>query len=149
MLHDPAGRTSPISLTRQGDAFSGSSARLTAPGNYRIEVTAVDSGGERLGDASASFEVMDQDLELNNPAADPDQMARLANLTREVGGRSVAPEELPGLLREIQQNPPPMVEEVLMKWQLADTWWDAWIALGSLLALLVCEWYLRKRWGLV
>jgi hypothetical protein len=149
VLHDPAGRTSPLSLTRQGDAFSGSSARLTAPGNYRIEVTAVDSGGERLGDASASFEIMDQDLELNNPAADPDQMARLANLTREVGGRSVAPEELPGLLREIQQNPPPMVEEVLMKWQLADTWWDAWIALGSLLALLACEWYLRKRWGLV
>ena len=41
-----------------------------------------------------------------------------------------------------------MVDEVLVKWQLADTWWDAWIALGSLLALLACEWYF-ERWGLV
>ncbi len=92
---------------------------------------------------------MDQDVELSNPAADPDQMARLANFTRESGGRVVAPEQLPALLEEIKQNPPKMVEEVLTRWQLADTWWDAWLVLACLVALLGTEWFLRKRWGLV
>jgi hypothetical protein len=41
------------------------------------------------------------------------------------------------------------VEQVLTKWQLADTWWDAWLVLGSFAALLTIEWFLRKRWGLV
>ena len=149
MLQGPDGQTSEVTLSRQGDQRSGSIDRLMTPGSYRLDVSAVDGAGQPLGNATASFEIMDQDLELGNPAADPDQMARLANLTRDSGGRAVAPEELPQLLRMIQQNPPPMVEEVLMKWQLADTWWDAWLALACLTVLLASEWYLRKRWGLV
>ena len=53
------------------------------------------------------------------------------------------------LLNEIKQSPPELVEEVLTKWQLADTWWDAWLVLSGLVALLTAEWCLRKRWGLV
>ena len=148
-LTGPDGQPTPVRLSRKGDEFAGVIDRLTQPGSYQISVTALDADGQQLGSATAHFEVMDQDVELSNPAADPDQMARLANLTRESGGRVVAPEQLPSLLKEIQQNPPQMVEEVLTRWQLADTWWDAWLVLGCLVGLLTVEWFLRKRWGLV
>ena len=148
-LTGPVGQPAPIRLAVKGEEFSGTIDRIIQPGSYQISVVAVDMSGQQLGTSTASFEVMDQDVELSNPAADPDQMARLANFTRESGGRVVAPEQLPALLEEIQQNPPKMVEEVLTRWQLADTWWDAWLVLACLVALLGTEWFLRKRWGLV
>ena len=102
-----------------------------------------------MGTCTTNFEVLDQDLELSNPAADPDQMARLANLTRDSGGQVVAPERLGELLAQLKQNPPKIVDEVLTRWQLGDTPQSAWAVLGCLTLLLGIEWFLRKRWGLV
>jgi hypothetical protein len=148
-LRGPAGTPTPLRLSRQGTDYAGTVDQIAQPGNYQINVTAVDAAGQQLGQTTAHFEVLDQDVEFANPAADPDQMARLANLTRESGGRVVASEQLAALLEEIKKNPPQLVEQVLTKWQLADTWWDAWLVLGSFAALLTVEWFLRKRWGLV
>jgi uncharacterized membrane protein len=148
-LVSPGGQRSSLALTRDGDEFTGRIDRLATPGNWRIEVTAAEADGPSLGSSSASFEVMDQDVELSNPAADPDQMERLAALTRDAGGKAVAPEQLSELLRQIQANPPELVQEVLTRWQLGDTWWDAWIMLIALVTLLGGEWFLRKKWGLV
>ena len=103
-----------------------------------------DAAGQQLGKTTAHFEVLDQDVEFANPAADPDQMAHLANLTRDSGGRAVASEQLAALLEEIKKHPPELVEEVLTKWQLADTWWDAWLVLGIFVGLLAIEWFLRS-----
>ncbi len=146
---DATGQSHPVRLSRQGDHFSGNIASVTNPGSARIDVVAQSAGGQPLGQATAMFEVMDQDIELSNPAADHDQMARLAHLTRDAGGRAVAPEQLADLLEQIQKHPPKMVEEVLTRWQLADTWWDAWLVLLCLTLLLGIEWFLRKRWALV
>ncbi len=139
----------PIPLSATEGEFRGLLDRISEPGSYQISVVATDKAGQQLGIATANLEVLDQDVELSNPAADPDQMERLASLTRQSGGRAVAPEQLPALLEEIRQNPPQMVEEVLTRWQLADTTWDAWLVLSCLVALLGVEWFLRKRWGLV
>lgn len=148
-LRGPDGSTTPLRLSRQAADYAGTIDRLTRTGDYQIDVTAVDSAGQSLGTATAHFEVLDQDVEFANPAADPDQMAHLADLTRDAGGRAVAPEQLAALLDEIKQNPPELVEEVLTRWQLADTTWDAWSVLGVFVGLLTLEWFLRKRWGLV
>lgn len=148
-LQGPDGGSSPLRLGRQGGDVTGALERAMAPGNYQLHVTAVDAAHQPLGAATAQFEVLDEDVEFANPAADPDQMMRLASLTRESGGRAVAPEQLPALLAEIQRNPPRLVEEVLTRWQLGDTSQDAWSALGCLVGLLTLEWFLRKRWGLV
>ena len=148
-LAGPDGQSTPLRLSRQGSDHVGTLERITQPGSYQINVTAADAAGQPLGQATAHFEVMDQDVEFANPAADPDQMARLADLTRDSGGRAVASEQLAALLEEIKQSPPELVEEVLTKWQLADTWWDAWLVLSCLAGLLTAEWFLRKRWGLV
>jgi uncharacterized membrane protein len=148
-LASPDGQSAPLRLSRQGSDHVGTLERIAQPGSYQINVTAADAAGQPLGQATAHFEVMDQDVEFANPAADPDQMARLADLTRDSGGRAVASEQLAALLKEIKQSPPELVEEVLTKWQLADTWWDAWLVLSCLAGLLTAEWFLRKRWGLV
>jgi len=143
------GNSTPVRLSRDGDQWIGTINRVTQPGNCKIQVAATDASGQLVGTANAQFEIMDQDVELASPAADPDQMARLANLTRDSGGRVVAPEQLTALLEEIQRHPPQLVEEVLTRWQLADTWWDAWLLLIAIVGLLTTEWFLRKRWGLV
>ncbi len=39
--------------------------------------------------------------------------------------------------------------EVESKWQLTDTNLDASALFGTLFVLLVLEWFLRKRWGMV
>jgi hypothetical protein len=76
-------------------------------------------------------------------------MERLANLTKEAGGGPVAPEEVLELLQRIRRQRPEMQIEVQSKWQLADTFWDAWLYVLVFVAALGTDWGLRKKWGLV
>jgi hypothetical protein len=115
-----------------------------APGDYRIRVTAKD-GAAVLGTAEARFLVPDQDLELDRPAAEPTLMQQLAEMTKQAGGKALAPEELPDLLKEFADKPQELKEEVVAK----VTYWDTWPFLLVFVGLLGTEWYLRKRWGLV
>jgi hypothetical protein len=137
-----------LRLVRDGKAWTGTIESLKAPGDYAIVVTA-EQHGKALGAARGEFLVFDHDIELSNSAADHDQLARLAALTSEFGGRMVAPEQLPALLEEIRDRPPAMDIEVQTKWQLADTPHDAWGLFLLFVALLTAEWFLRKKWGLV
>ncbi len=86
---------------------------------------------------------------MSTPAADHDQLARLANMTKSFGGRVVAPEQVTALLEDIRDRPPEMEIEVQTKWQLADTGRSAWSLLLLFVLLLTAEWFLRKKWGLV
>jgi hypothetical protein len=146
---DRLGESRTIRLARDGDHWVGTIDRVDQPGSCEIRVMATDVSGQLVGIAKAQFEITDQNVELASPAADPDQMIRLANLTRDAGGRVLAPEQLPDLLEEIKANPPKLVEQVLTKWQLTDTSLDAWLMLLAIVGLLSAEWILRKRWGLV
>ncbi|MCO6454931.1 MAG: hypothetical protein J5I93_06495, partial [Pirellulaceae bacterium] len=138
----------PVRLSAEEEHQVGAVDAVEQAGDYLLEVRAT-LDGRPLGTAQADFQVLDEDLELSNPAADPDQLARLANLTREFDGRSVLPEQVPELLREIQRRPPEVEIEVQSKWQLGATALDAWLLLLILAGLLAAEWALRKRWGLV
>jgi uncharacterized membrane protein len=113
-------------------------------GDYRIRVTAKD-GATVLGTAEARFLVPDQDLELDRPAAEPTLMQQLAEMTKSAGGKALAPEELPDLLKEFANKPQQLKEEVVAK----VTYWDTWPFFLAFVGLLGSEWYLRKRWGLV
>jgi len=138
----------PLRLARDGDHWSGMTEAVEQPGDYVIEITA-EHDGELIGTARGEFLVFDRDVELSNPAADHDQLARLAALTKEFGGRSVAPEQLGGLLEELRDRPPELEIEVQTKWQLADKEANAWPFFLCLITLLTVEWVLRKRWALV
>jgi hypothetical protein len=147
-LVNPAGESRALNVARGGDGWLGTIPDLQQPGDYAIEATA-EKEGRMIGSGSGEFLVFDRDIELSNPAADHDQLARLSALTQEYGGRAIAPEQLPALLEEIRQRPPEMEIEVQTKWQFGDTARDAWIFFLVFVGLLAAEWFLRKRWGLV
>ena len=144
----PTGTRTRLRSARDKDGWRGIIDGPTAAGEYRVEVRAT-ARGKAIGDAQGEFLVFDQDLELASAAADHDQMTRLAELTAESGGRVVAPEQLPQLLRELAAQSKQFQIDVQTRWQLGDTAWDAWTMFVLFVALWSVEWYLRKRWGLV
>jgi hypothetical protein len=141
----PDGSSQKVNLVRQGDHVSGSFDATQAAGDYAIAVTARDPAGAGLGDAKSRFLVFEQDLELDNAVADPTLLASLSAITGQAGGETLAPEELPQLLKRIQEKPLEMIVETQTKL----TPWDTWPFFLLFLSLISTEWYLRKKWGLV
>ncbi|MBA3481146.1 MAG: hypothetical protein H0T51_04955, partial [Pirellulales bacterium] len=123
---------------------TGSFTETTSPGDYKIVVSARNSG-ESVGTATARFSVSDQDVELDQPAAEPMLLAALAKLTAEAGGEGLAPEELPDLLERLKARAEEFEEEIVE----TVTLWDRWPTFIAFVGLLSTEWFLRKRWGLV
>jgi len=140
----PDAREVVVRPTKSGDEWAAIFRETTTPGDYRIQVTAID-GGQQFGVAEARFLVPDQDIELDRPAAEPSLMAQLAEMTAAAGGQSLAPEELPALVARLAAQPPKLEEEIIAR----VTYWDKWPFLLLFVGLLSVEWYLRKRWGLV
>ena len=142
------GERQTVQLSADGDEYVGTIAEIEQPGDYLVELS-VTKDGRPLGTARTNLQVLDRDVELSNPAADYDLMARLANQTKESGGEPLAAEQLPALMRELKERRDELEIEVQSKWQLGDTALDAWTMLLLLIGLLTTEWVLRKKWGLV
>ena len=121
---------------------------LALPGDYMLEAVASQAGTE-IGRGKLQFEVVAQDLELSDPAADPGQLRQLAEITSDAGGAVLAPEQLPALIERIRKEPPSSEVEVQTKWQIGETSADAWMFFLVFVGALGLEWYLRKRWRLV
>ena len=140
----PDGTKSRASVRRRGDEWWGEFALPAGPaGDYLLEVTADDATKKPLGKASARFHVFGQDLELDNPSAYPGMLKSLAELTE--GGRAITVDELPDLIRKLREKSLGKRAETPEMQSL----WDRWELLAAFTALLVAEWFLRKRWGLV
>jgi len=137
----PAGTRQPLRPARQEQQMTGSFRDTQAAGGYAIEVTATRQG-QALGSTRARFLVHEQDLELDNPAADPASLESLAAMT---GGESLAPEQLGELVRRLATQ----TEYLEVQQETKKTFWDKWPFFLMLVGLLGVEWYLRKRWGLV
>jgi uncharacterized membrane protein len=144
----PTGENIDVVMERAADAWTGNLPELTEPGEHTIEVKAF-RGAQSVGSARAVFEVMDQDLELGNPAADPDRLARLARQAEDVGGALVASEEVAKRLAQILKTPQKSTVAIQSKWRLGDRLWEAWLLFLLLVTLLGTEWFLRRNWGLV
>jgi uncharacterized membrane protein len=144
----PSGKKAPARLTKEGNTWTGVFSETAAPGDYKIEVTA-KSDNQTIGTATAQFLVFDQDVELASQSADPELMSRLAQLTKDSGGRVVAPEQLSDLFRELLTKPREAPVETQTKWRLGDTALDAWAFFLAFVGLVGGEWFLRKKWGLV
>lgn len=146
----PNGNSEAISINRSGDQYECQvdPNLLVLPGVYRVKVAASHDGVD-IGTAEREFVVIDQDKEKSNPAANPEQMARLANQTSEFGGKAITPDELAGVLDELIENPPMKKIEIPTKWRMGESMVDASAFLLVFVGLLTVEWYLRKKWGLV
>ena len=137
----PSGASQPLPLVRQGEQMLGTFRDTQTAGDYAIEVTATQND-QPLGSARARFLVFQQDLELDNASADAATMESLAAMT---GGKSLAPEELPELIRTLTEN----TQHLDVQRETKKTFWDTWAFFATVVALLGVEWYIRKRWGLV
>jgi hypothetical protein len=141
----PDGKRVALQPVRQDEQMTASLRKTETPGDYAIEVTATRQR-KPLGSARARFLVFEQNLELDNAAADA---ASLENLAAMTGGRSLAPEELPGLIEQLAQQ----TESLQVRQESRRTLWSKRWYVGAFFLLLVgllgAEWYLRKRWGLV
>jgi hypothetical protein len=130
-----------LSLVRRAEGFQGVIDNLDRAGDYAVEVE-VTQGGKEIGSASAKFLVYDDDLELRQLAADHEPLRRLAS---ETGGEFHPAEEFPKFVKSLldrdlnQEITKPVVENL----------WDRWELLAVFVAILGCEWLLRKRVGLV
>jgi uncharacterized membrane protein len=143
-IETPEGKIVAATPAKRGAGAAASFAETATPGDYRITVAA-RRDGESLGTASARFSVTDQDVELDQPAAEPALLASLAAMTAQAGGTALAPEELPDLLERLKSKAAEFEEEIVE----TVTLWDKWPPLLAFVGLLSIEWYLRKKWGLV
>jgi uncharacterized membrane protein len=141
---EPDGTHRDVRLVRSGADFSGTVRDCQTPGTYRIEVEA-QSGDHSVGTDSEEFFLYAKDRELSGTTSDPAMLESLASHTLQVGGRSLAPEELSGLLVELAEQPMELKQRV----RTTATYWDRWYVLVILIGLLGTEWFLRKRWRLV
>jgi len=137
----PGGQPRPVRLPRRGEGFAGTLSGFTEPGDWKLVVKATRPGREPL-ERSTRFTVVRQDLELANPRANPLLMRQLAEST---SGGTRAPEELTDVFDEIRNQPAAF--ETLEQWSASP--WDTWPALLLLVGLLILEWILRKKFGLV
>ncbi len=146
----PDGQTVVVPLANTEAGFQGvvPATQTDNAGVYRIQVQALD-GQNIIASSYSDIVIVKEDFELSDPAANPGLLDLLAKITSRVGGKAIAPEQLLSLIDDIKANPPQNELELQSKWQLGDTWWDAWGAFGMLVALLSVEWFLRKKWGLV
>jgi uncharacterized membrane protein len=137
----PDGSKATPRVRHNADELSGAFLEAQAAGDYTLVIKAISKGAP-IGSAQARFLVYDQDLELDNPAADRGTLENLAAMT---GGRTVAAEQLSELFESIKEQLEQLEVETLVK----RTLWDTWPFFVLLVALLGVEWWLRKRWGLV
>lgn len=150
VLINPAGESVPIVINQSTpkNETTLEKSLVEAPGLYKIRVSGSRNGAP-IGETEEEFIVFDRDKEIANPAANPEQMARLASQTREFGGKALVPEQLGELLDDIIKNPPSTKIEIPTKWRLGETMTDATAFLLTFVMLLTAEWALRKKWGLV
>ncbi|MGE0610358.1 MAG: hypothetical protein AB7O62_24935, partial [Pirellulales bacterium] len=137
----PGGSKKPIRLSREEGQMAGILTGTQQPGEYAIELSATRDG-QPLGSTRSRFQIFEQDLELDNPAADPTAMSALAAMT---GGEAMKPEQLPALLDRLKSYPEQLEVREQQRSELYDNPW----VLTLLISIWSLEWFLRKKWGLV
>jgi hypothetical protein len=141
-LMPPGGPPRPVRMMRQGDVFAGTLTDCAEPGEWTLVIRDRRGNEAQPRERSARFTVVRQDLELANPRANPPLMRQLAEAT---DGGVRLPEELPDIFAEIGGRPAEF--DSREQWSYAP--WSSWPMLSLLVLSLCCEWFLRKRWGLV
>lgn len=119
------------------------------PGVYTLRLLAESVGLSSPARGEIAFQVLDENLELANPMADPVYLRQLADLTADQNGRAFEPTEIDALAELIQKLRRENVAPVVEKKRLGDGPISGWSVFLLFASALCAEWILRRRWGLV
>ena len=138
----PDGQVTKLPVQKVATDFLSRYVDTSKPGEYRVNVTATRNGQTIGSGAFSRFLVYEQDLELNNPAADRSLLEEISKLT---AGVVITPEQLGDHLRQLRKN------GLLTELEQVTTvpLWDHWLVLLIYVTLLTVEWIWRKTSGLV
>ena len=138
----PDGQKLSATPQKQPGGASADFTETTLPGDYWVSVRA-KVGGKSVGLPTITrFIVEARDIELDNPAADPDLLAEIAVLT---GGSVVPPEKLGTFMDDLLKSG---ISTELTRNRMVNLW-DNWPLLLVFASVMTLEWFVRKKNGLV
>jgi len=132
----------PVFSSASGCFTAGYSSRHT--GDYLVEAAATREG-ELIGRDGAGFQILDTDIELQQPLANLKLLRRISAATRDSGGRYYFYSNAYRLLEELEERGKPLQ---LTTEQYRDVW-DTPLVVILFVAFVGAEWGLRKWKGLI
>ena len=127
---------------------SGTRNEPSVAGVYKLRATAVGDGVDPNATAEMTFEVVDRNVELEDPNPDPSRMRQLASLTSRHGGDTFAADQMDDLVDAIMRRRDQSVAPVVDRYRFGDDPASAWLGYVVFAAALSADWILRRRWGL-
>ena len=141
----PDGQGIPLVMVPDGEQYT-AHVEPKADGTYKLELTA-RSGDREIGAAEGRFIVESPDLEMIRQLADFDLLRSMASRTEAAGGRFVPLDGMSELLRMLGTDDYRRRHEETLTHQLShEGRWRLW---ALFCGLLLAEWIIRKRRGLV
>ncbi len=141
----PAGGALDLALTETGGQYT-AAAEPKIDGTYELELIA-KSGDREIGRAAGQFIVESPDLEMLHKLADFDLLREMAAQTHPAGGKFIGLDGLSKLLKRIGTHDYRRRHEETLTEQLTQEGrWHVWTIFCL---LLLAEWIVRKRRGLV
>lgn len=140
MVTTPSGAEVPVDLFRQGDKYQGVFWQTEEAGDYKVRVVATRNSKD-LGATEVRFLVYDEDVEMQQLAADLQLLRSISELT---GGTYHTPDQLRKFLEELE----PEKLNLEVDAQTYESLWDRWETLLLFAFLIATEWFIRKRHNL-
>ena len=138
LVKKPDGKKVPVPVVKNGDQIEGIFKDLDLPGDYQYAAVAVQND-ENLGMVQGRVQAFKQDVELDDPAADPETLKQIAALT---AGKLLAPDQLPDELSKMAQ----MAKTLEIRTESPHSLWDSFWILLLMIQFMSIEWGLRKLW---
>jgi hypothetical protein len=115
---------------------------LGAPGNYRFKASALDKESKLIDSDYVDLQVTAPDIETDNPRANLKLLRRVSELS---GGAYFDYKDAPNAFKALLERKAGFSKPTT---EVKDLWNSGWV-LAAFFLLLMCEWALRKKWGLI